>query len=184
LIQMLDSYDDVYWQSYYTMMSRKLGWDALRQEDIQLINDLEKMMTTVQPDMTIFYRLLIHLPLENNTGGSVPVHFNESFYKELSDEEARMFFDWIERYAARRKTNTISLQESVSMMEQANPHFILRNYLLHRSIEDLEKGDDSLFVKLQEAMKDPYAAKQDEFFQKRPLWANEKAGCSMLSCSS
>jgi uncharacterized protein YdiU (UPF0061 family) len=60
----------------------------------------------------------------------------------------------------------------------------LRNYLLHKAIEDLEKGDDSLFVKLQQAMKEPYTAKHDEFFQKRPSWASQKAGCSMLSCSS
>jgi serine/tyrosine/threonine adenylyltransferase len=33
-------------------------------------------------------------------------------------------------------------------------------------------------------MKEPYSNKFDEFFQTRPEWASEKAGCSMLSCSS
>jgi len=60
----------------------------------------------------------------------------------------------------------------------------LRNYLLHQSIENLEKGNDELFRKLQQAMKEPYSHKFDEFFAKRPSWASQKAGCSMLSCSS
>jgi hypothetical protein len=56
--------------------------------------------------------------------------------------------------------------------------------MLHQAIEDLEKGDNKLFEKLQEAMKEPYSTKFDEFFAKQPLWATQKAGCSMLSCSS
>jgi uncharacterized protein YdiU (UPF0061 family) len=69
-------------------------------------------------------------------------------------------------------------------MQKNNPRFILRNYLLHQAIQELENGKDHLFVKLQEAMKEPYTRKFDEFFAKRPDWASQKAGCSMLSCSS
>jgi uncharacterized protein YdiU (UPF0061 family) len=87
-------------------------------------------------------------------------------------------------YLERIKTNTITRDEAIARMRKNNPRFILRNYLLHQSIEQLEKGDDSLFVKLQEAMKDPYSKRFDEFFAKRPDWATQKAGCSMLSCSS
>jgi len=53
-------------------------------------------------------------------------------------------------------------------MRANNPRFILRNYLLHQAIEDLEKGNENLFVKLQEAMKAPYSNQFDEFFAKRP----------------
>jgi uncharacterized protein YdiU (UPF0061 family) len=69
-------------------------------------------------------------------------------------------------------------------MRKNNPRFILRNYLLHQAIEELEKGDDKLFIKLQEAIKNPYSERNNEFFTKRPEWATQKAGCSMLSCSS
>jgi uncharacterized protein YdiU (UPF0061 family) len=87
-------------------------------------------------------------------------------------------------YIGRIKSNTGSREDSIVRMRANNPRFILRNYLLHQAIEDLEKGDDQLFSKLQEAMKDPYSNKYDEFFTKRPSWATQKAGCSMLSCSS
>jgi uncharacterized protein YdiU (UPF0061 family) len=69
-------------------------------------------------------------------------------------------------------------------MKENNPSFILRNYLLHQAIEELERGETALFQKLQNAMKTPYAETNDEFLVKRPDWASQKAGCSMLSCSS
>ncbi|MCU7550709.1 YdiU family protein [Chitinophagaceae bacterium LB-8] len=184
LIKVVDSYDDVYWTAFYSMMGNKIGLDGVRPDDISLITELEKMMATVQPDMTIFYQLLSHLPAETKNKEEVLQHFGESFYQKLSQIQSDLIFNWIQRYRERKKTNTISPEESVKRMQENNPRFILRNYLLHQAIEDLEKGDDSLFVKLQQAMKEPYSAKHDEFFQKRPSWASQKAGCSMLSCSS
>ena len=68
-------------------------------------------------------------------------------------------------------------------MNRNNPKFILRNYLLHQAIEELEKGSDTLFRKLEQELKDPYSG-NTEFFTRRPDWATQKAGCSMLSCSS
>jgi hypothetical protein len=56
--------------------------------------------------------------------------------------------------------------------------------LLHMAIEELQKGDNQLFLKQHQALKDPYSKNNDEFFVLRPGWATQQAGCSMLSCSS
>ncbi|HEX8314672.1 MAG TPA: YdiU family protein [Flavisolibacter sp.] len=184
LMPAIEQYDDVYWAAFYSMMSNKLGLDDIKQEDVPLITDLEKMLAAIQPDMTIFYQLLTSLSMDTNTKQGMVEHFHESFYNELSEKEAEQLFSWIQRYMERRNKNTISAEESVTRMKENNPRFILRNYLLHQAIEELEKGDDTLFVKLQQAMKEPYTTNHDEFFQKRPSWAGQKAGCSMLSCSS
>ena len=69
-------------------------------------------------------------------------------------------------------------------MKKANPRIILRNYLLHQAIEELQNGDSSLFEKLKDAMTTPYKERYPELWGKRPEWAEQKAGCSMLSCSS
>jgi serine/tyrosine/threonine adenylyltransferase len=183
LMPLIDRYDDLYWKAFYPMMGNKLGLDEIKEDDVSLISALEKMLSTIQPDMTIFYQLLINLP-EEAEKEKLMDHFKESFYNDLSEQDAGLFFQWMQQYAERRKRNTISTEESVQRMRKNNPRFILRNYLLHQSIEDLEKGDDSLFVKLQQAMKEPYSSNHDEFFKKRPSWATQKAGCSMLSCSS
>jgi uncharacterized protein YdiU (UPF0061 family) len=184
LVKILDTYDEVYWSAYYSMMGAKLGLDAIKPEDKSLFIDLEKTLRQLQPDMTIFFQSLIDLPVDVANSDGVAAHFEESFYKEPSQANLELLATWITSYTARIRSNGISRQAAVERMRQANPRFILRNYLLHQAIEDLEDGNDTLFCQLQEALKVPYSNDFDEFFAKRPDWASQKAGCSMLSCSS
>jgi uncharacterized protein YdiU (UPF0061 family) len=179
----LDSYDNFYWSKFFAMMANKLGLDTVRPEDAGFIQQFEKVLIKIKPDMTIFFQLLITLDIDPAPTDLV-AHFRDSFYRELKEEETALLQDLLTSYVTRVKTNTISREESTRIMRRNNPRFILRNYLLHQSIEQLEKGDKTLFLRLQEAMKDPYSNKFDEFFAKRPDWATQKAGCSMLSCSS
>lgn len=184
LIKVLDDYDDFFWRKYYSMMSNKIGLDEVRPDDVNLMNDFEKTLRTIKPDMTIFYQLLIDLQFNIENEPDVVHHFQESFYKELEPVQMESLLHLMKSYTGRIKSNTCSREASIMRMRASNPRFILRNYLLHQAIEDLEKGDNQLFLKLQQAMKDPYSNKFDEFFKKRPSWATQKAGCSMLSCSS
>ncbi|WP_114782791.1 protein adenylyltransferase SelO [Botryobacter ruber] len=184
LVAALETYGDSYSRKYLAMMGNKLGLDKVKAEDVQLIKNLEETLATIKPDMTIFYQLLMDLPAELAAEQDVVNHFQESFYEELNQEEREKLQKLIKAYQERIKQNTCTREEAVKRMRQANPRFILRNYLLHQAIEELERGENQLFLKLQEAMKDPYSRNFDEFFAKRPDWASKKAGCSMLSCSS
>lgn len=180
----LRSYEDIFWEKYYDMMSRKLGLDEPKEEDKALISNFEKTLSAVKPDMTIFYQLLIDLPKNIAADEDLLKHFSESFYEKPEGAEEIAFLKLIRDYSQRRKENTIPEETSKSLMRQSNPRFVLRNYLLHQATEDLEKGNRELFEKLEEALRDPYSDQYDEFFKKRPDWATKKAGCSMLSCSS
>lgn len=180
----LESYDDTYWIHYYGMMANKLGLDQLYEEDVILIRQLEKSLTAIKPDMTIFFQLLIDLPAMLATEEETLQHFQESFYQQPGENEAKDLHQWARDYVERREKNTLPREESQELMRATNPRFILRNYLLHQAIQELEKGENSLFLKLQEAIKEPYTRKGDAFFAKRPEWATQQAGCSMLSCSS
>lgn len=184
LVATLEEYDDIYWSKYYRMMANKLGLDQVQTGDSKLVDQLEKNLKSIKPDMTIFFQLLIELPINIVSDQDVITHFEESFYKDLKQDEAGSLANFIKVYIERVKSNNISRQESQEQMRVNNPRIILRNYMLHQAIEDLEKGDDKLFVRLQQAMKEPYSNRFDEFFAKRPGWATQKAGCSMLSCSS
>ncbi len=184
LIAVLDEYDGFYWQKYYTMMGRKLGLDTVLEADLVLINELEQLLERIHPDMTIFFQLLMDLTAQAKSKEDILEHFNPCFYAELSVAEKEQFYAFIKNYLERRSSNVITEDEAIKMMQAANPRFILRNYLLHQAIEELEKGETNLFEKLQQAMKEPYSKNHDEFVTKRPSWAEEKAGCSMLSCSS
>ena len=180
----LNSYEEVFWNNYYGMMGKKLGLDKVTKEDKELITVFEKTLSSLQPDMTLFYRLLAEVSPEMQEK-NILNHFTSCFYEELKDAENADFLNLIKNYQERISKNTIPREASVEIMNRTNPRIILRNYLLHQAIEELEKGNDRLFKRLQQAMKDPYAAKgYDDLVQKRPDWASNKAGCSMLSCSS
>lgn len=181
----LKTYEDAYWQKYYAMMANKLGLDGIKDDDDRkLVAEFEQVLATIQPDMTIFYQLLIMLPTEISTAQEVLDYFNSSFYEQPKQEDIVQLHILLNNYQVRLKSNTCSKKDSLNRMRHANPRFILRNYLLHMAIEELEKGENQLFLKLQEALKDPYSSDNDEFFKIRPDWASQQAGCSMLSCSS
>jgi uncharacterized protein YdiU (UPF0061 family) len=184
LVAVLDGFDEIFWINYYDMMGRKTGLDEIKPEDPELFRSFEKTMTMLKADMTIFYQLLADVPGGFAQAQDAVDHFKESFYKEPSPAEAESLFELMRTYTERIGSNKGTREESLKRMRGANPRFIPRNYLLHQAIEQMEKGEDTLFLKLQHAIREPYSTDFDEFFVKRPDWATQKAGCSMLSCSS
>ncbi|HET8886299.1 MAG TPA: YdiU family protein [Salinimicrobium sp.] len=184
LVQALEAYEDIYYSCYYAMMCKKLGLDELRENDKDLIHHFENVLSEIQPDMTIFYRLLIDLPLIFEDEKTLIEYFEKCFYVDPDETQISLLYSLILSYQERLKQNEIPHEESQKMIKNNNPYFILRNYLLFQAIEGLEKGENYLFLKLEKALKDPYAETSKEFFQKRPDWASKTAGCSMLSCSS
>ncbi|QHL85970.1 YdiU family protein [Nibribacter ruber] len=184
LVTLLETYSQVHYQKYFDMMARKLGLDQVQESDPVFITQFEETLAELQPDMTIFYQLLIDLPLEDGTEEATLAHFQESLYTPPGAREKALLHTILTAYRARLRVNTLPREESQALMRQANPRFILRNYLLHQAIENLTQGDNQLFTQLQAAMKTPYAQEHDQFFAKRPDWASQKPGSSMLSCSS
>lgn len=184
LIAELEAYGEIFYQKYYAMMGDKLGLDQVREADIELITQFEETLAALKPDMTIFYQLLIDLPLNVEDEKAVVKHFEDSFYEIPGKARSEALYNLIMAYIARVKQNACSREDAQRRMRENNPRFILRNYLLHQAIEELERGEDALFLELQEAIKNPYSTDFNAFFAKRPDWASQKAGCSMLSCSS
>lgn len=179
LEDILTLYADLFWNRYDKMMGEKLGLDFIKNTDAPLLLEWQKMMDKLQPDYTLFFQLL-----ETVEETSILKHFESCLYHTLSQEEEKHLVNFIQKYLKRRNENTISISEAKAKMSKANPRFILRNYLLYQCIEKADQGDFTMLNQLFDALQHPYENLYPEFNQKRPNWADEKPGCSCLSCSS
>jgi len=189
----LTNYSQLYQRKWLHMMNEKLGItnnENTTEDDILLIKDLEKLLSIVNTDMTLFYRHLADLSCEINLKDQSVIknHFINCYYneEEISDSYLTTLCNWLIRYQIRIKTdNTTDYQRKINM-NKVNPCYILRNFQVQKAIELAEKGDYSLVLTLTELLKAPYQQqnKYKQFEVKRPDWAIGMFGCSALSCSS
>lgn len=94
--------------------------------------------------------------------------------------------EWATQYADRLLGETRAEENRQAAMNAVNPKFVLRNYMAQLAIDDANEGNYTLIDELYQLLKQPYAEQpeSEKWFAKRPEWARNKVGCSMLSCSS
>ena len=112
----------------------------------------------------------------------------DAYYVEdqLTDEIRKTTTDWLARYQQRIAQDGTTNEERRERMNRVNPKFVLRNYLAQLAIDKSNKGDHSLIAELLDVLRNPYDEQpgKEQFAEKRPEWARNRPGCSMLSCSS
>ena len=179
---------DWYASSYATverqMQADKLGLAEPRSEDDALHGQLHTLMAQAQVDMTLFYRAL----LDFDPARPLPTAAMEDAFYDVALRERfdGALCDWLARYATRLGEDAQSPEARRERMRRANPRYVLRNYLAQEAIDRATQGDLSGVHTLLEVMRHPYDDQpgRERYAGRRPDWAKEKAGCSMLSCSS
>ena len=175
LHNVLDAYYAAYEKHNIGMWAGKLGLDELDDSDAPLLEDLIALLQKVETDMTIFFRLLSSIQEPKVE------HLQHAFYDVSQcpeDEWNEWLMRWWQRVDGRPKRDKMRL---------VNPKYVLRNWMAQVAIEAAENEDYSVAETLYELLKKPYDEQpesEDEWFKKRPEWATNKVGCSMLSCSS
>ena len=186
----LNNYAEQYEKKWLLMMTQKLGFSIVDKEhDSDLVQQLLAFFGMYETDMTIFFRCLANVKSDNKTLDikAAIKQLTPAFYqKTLTIEAGKALKDWLEQYWHRRQQDTITAQQREAMMKKINPKYVLRNYLAQQAIEKSEQGDHSMVNDLLEVLRRPYDEQPDKehLNTKRPDWAKEKVGCSMLSCSS
>ena len=183
----LNAFSADYQMEYLSMMRNKLGLKLAKEEDAVLIESLTELLQLIETDMTIFFRNLSNVQKEDNVEIALD-SIKYAFYneKDLNESILNKWHTWLQQYKNRINQETLTDNERKLFMNSVNPKYVLRNYMAQLSIDAADKGDYSLLNELFELLKRPYDEQPDsqKWFAKRPDWARDKVGCSMLSCSS
>jgi len=179
----LELYERTYVERHRADVAAKLGLAACTADDVKLMHALHALMQAAEIDMTLFFRALADV---DPAAPSLAV-CAEAFYDEgKRATHAAALGAWLSDYAARVRTDSLAPAQRRVTMLRANPRYVLRNYLAQEAIDRAEAGDASGIDELLDVMRRPYddPPGRERFAAKRPEWARDRAGCSMLSCSS
>jgi uncharacterized protein YdiU (UPF0061 family) len=189
-----------YRSGFRAMMLAKLGLDPSDDPagDDELIAGLLAALAGAEIDMTIFFRSLGALDPSPTSGPEADRNRDDplgvggtlidAFYhpEALTPASEKGLRAWLNAYRARVAVEGRDPAERARAMNAVNPRYVLRNYLAQEAIDAAEQGDVSGVRELLDVMRRPYDDQpgRDRFAAKRPDWARDRPGCSMLSCSS
>lgn len=183
----LESYKADFSELFIGMTRSKLGLNKIIHADVELIDELVNAFALSETDMTIFYRQLSSI-LKSDGKVKAFEKITEAFYdlEAIESEHKDQWLNWLEKYLERLQDESLSDGERQVKMDLVNPKYVLRNYMAQLAIDAAEKKDYNLINELYELLQKPYGeqAAMEKWYAKRPDWARDKIGCSMLSCSS
>ena len=188
----LHEYADIWDTAGTQMQCDKLGiGEARPHADTELVDDLHTLLRAVETDMTIFYRQLAQVRVDEAADlddAELAQPLEVSYYgpEQLTDEVRQLTAAWLRRYVERVQSEGVSDEVRRRNMNRVNPKYVLRNYMAQVAIDAAEDGDYSVVNELLELLRDPYGEQPEhaKWYAKRPDWARTRVGCSMLSCSS
>ncbi len=190
LQQAIAVYQESFESGWQAMMANKLGLAAFKPEtDNDLCTQLLTLLQTVETDMTWFFRNLALVSADTDCPDATLMQpLQPGFYRpeQLTADYLANLTAWLHRYRFRIRQDGRPNAQRRQQMDAANPKYVLRNYLAQLAIDLAEKGDFSRVNELLEVLRRPYQEQpgREQYAEKRPDWARQRAGCSMLSCSS
>nr|CAG4709878.1 unnamed protein product [Naegleria fowleri] len=184
--------------------------DSLRDKDWELIESLLVWMHTYKADFTNFFRTLSDLDkncselpetfieklmatleprVNTSTSGSCSrTGFSDVLDTndlELATQSLKQFLSQYIQRLSHESISHLSNEDRKSLMDQTNPRYILRNYLMQQVIEAAERFDYEPLYEYYDILLNPFVQRQDtEIDSKYAANAPVSARCLKLSCSS
>ena len=164
--EILQSYEVTFQNTLAKLYRKKLGLEQGQPEDATLIQGLLDIMESEKLDYTNTFRNLTQAMVNKIT-------------PELESEIAK---SWIVSFQERHAKEALSLDKKLTLMNEINPKFILRNYMAQEAIDAAEDSDFSKLETLIMVLTKPFEEleKYKDFANKSPAWAKDLE----ISCSS
>lgn len=179
----LARYREVFGSTHRALTAAKFGFARWQHDDAALVRDAFALLAAAEVDHTLFFRRLARVaPAQPDYA-----RLAEAFYGEaLRLEHADAFSAWLTRWAARVASDGVDDTTRRAAMDHANPCYVPRNWLAQEAIDAAESGDLAPLEALFDVVRGPYVERPglERYAGLRPDWARNRAGCSMLSCSS
>lgn len=181
----LDGYNRAFHAHWNRLLAAKLGLDeAALQGKPACQRQLLDLLGALEMDFTLFFDALTRIAARD--GDSLGQESIDALlacsYADAPDQASLR--DWLALY--RGLIAASPLPRRAAVMRAANPVFILRNHLVQDVIDAAEQGDHRPLRDIFERLGTPYADAPDDshWLRKCPPESMQRAGCSMLSCSS
>ncbi|MCA8963635.1 MAG: YdiU family protein [Planctomycetes bacterium] len=178
----LQAYQQTYGEAATAGFAARLGltFDAAR-GDGELLAQCFEVLGGHETDMTIFFRALTDVA-EDTEPSALPPALAAAFYTPPDEQHLARVLVWLRRWWQRTRGEPALAPR----LREANPKFVLRNWLAQEAIDAAHAGDLQPLHTLQEVMRRPFDEQpgREHYAQRRPDWARDKPGCSALSCSS
>ena len=175
LYDVLEYYVSNYESISESMWMDKIGISNPQDSDSNFIAELNDLLQRSDTDMTIFFRELCHIKKPNIE------KLKFAFY-DFENIPAEEWNNWLEKWWLR-----VEASPDRETMLNSNPKYVLRNWMAQLAIDGAENENYTICEDLYQLLKNPYAEQKEfenDYYQKRPEWAKNRVGCSMLSCSS
>jgi len=154
---LLRLYRQNYHQHYLLRMRLKLGLTTPHSDDTGLVDALLETLRHSKIDYALFFRRLAEFDAQGK---------NQKLTALTTEPE--LLTGWLDSYRDRLSLEKTSVHERQTMMNKANPCYVLRSHLLHMSVNSAEQGDLSEFYRMLTLLQNPYEERQDMDFYSLP----------------
>jgi len=180
----LCQFDQVYRDFEAAMRAKTQGiWAAklgLTEFNPALFKILFQLMIETKVDYTIFFRELSHIPSDISV-------LKKSFYAQPSQQLEEQWRSWLHRWRDLVGSEG-HLAEISTLMQQVNPKYTWREWLIVPAYQQAMQGDYALVRELQDALSHPYdeqsQERESQYYCLKPKAYFYRGGVSHYSCSS
>ena len=165
IAKIMSVYEKTYAKRLFALYKNKLGLRENRNTDEALVQELLNVMEVQKLDFTRTFRSLSNILKTNN---SIKV-----------DDSLK---SWSQNFKERHDIETADIDSRITQMNEMNPKFILRNYMLQNAIDQAEEGSYKEIDILMKLITKPFEEniEYERYSEESPEWAKSLG----LSCSS